>query len=797
MLRNYLLIALRQLRRNKIHSFINITGLAIGLTIVLLIGLWIFDEFTFERYNPHYDHAARLMQFETTNGEIGPTSSLPYPLLHELRTTYAASFKQVVASWWTRNHVLGYGDKKLAFDGKFMEPGAIDLMGLQLLHGTKTALDDPSSIVISASTAKAIFGDADPIGKTLHIDNKLTVAVTGVYADLPANSIFNTVRFIAPLELFMRSEAWTKDIKADWGWDFCEIYVEMADHADIAAVSEQLRNSTLIHMRDNPEAAAYHSQVFVQPMSRWHLFSEFKNGVNTGGAIQWVWLFGTIGVFVLILACINFMNLSTARSERRAREVGVRKAIGSGRGQLILQFYSESMVVAFIAFLLSLALAGISLPWFNELAGKHMTIAWSSPWLWSTGFCFSLLTGLLAGSYPALYLSSFKAVSVLKSGHKAGRWGMIPRRALVVLQFSVSGLLVIGTIVVFRQVQYARSLPTNYDRERLLEVPVTVPEFNARASSLRQELLQTGVVEQTAVSSSPGTAIWEGYTGFNWPGKDPNLNADFGTVSVSFDYGATLGWKISQGRDFSRAYATDSTGVIINEAAVAFMGLKQPIGTPVTWGGTTYHIVGVVKNMIIGSPYEPARQIIYLPNYDFNHNWFFIKLRPGIAVTDALSIIRTAYLHVLPSAVFDYRFVDDQYARKFVNETRVGTLAAFFAGFALFISALGIFGMASFTAEQRIREIGVRRVLGATVLSIWQLLSREFLLLVTLSLLIAAPFGWFAMHRWLQNYTFHTDIAWWIFVVTAVGTLLITLLTVSWTAIRAALTNPVKALRSE
>jgi putative ABC transport system permease protein len=795
MLKNYILVAFRQLRRNKLHSIINISGLAIGLAIVLLIGLWVVDEFTYDRFNPHYNQVARIMQFETSNGETGVTASLPMPLINELRTTYAGSFKRVVASWWTRNHVLGDDNKKLAFDGKFMDPEAIDLLGFKLLRGQKTALQDPASIVVSASVAKAFFDDADPIGRTLHIDNKLAVTVTGVYEDMPGNSAFKGVQFIAPMELFLRSEEWTKELQSDWGWDFGEIYVEMNDHADIAKVSEQLRNSTLIHMRDNPLAASYHPQVFVEPISRWHLYSGYKT--STAGAIQWVWLFGTIGFFVLLLACINFMNLSTARSERRAREVGVRKAIGSKRSQLILQFYCESMVVAFLSFLLALGLTALALPWFNDIAGKTITITWTSPWLWGAGVGFSLLTGLLAGSYPALYLSSFRAVAVLRGSFKAGRWALVPRRTLVVLQFSVSTLLVIGTIVVFRQVQYAKNLPVNYDRERLLTMPVTVPEFNGRAEALRQELLQTGIVTQCAVSSSPTTQIWEGFTGFDWPGKDPAKQADFGTVSVSYEYGSTIGWQIMEGRDYSRSFPTDSLGLIVNAAAVRYMGLKQPIGTPVKWGDKTYHVVGVVKDMIIGSPYEPAEPVLYLLNYNFNHNWFFVKLKPAVALSDALDVVRRAFGRALPTAAFDYRFVDEQYARKFAAEQRVGTLSAFFAGFALLISALGIFGMASFTAEQRLREIGVRRVLGATVFSIWELLTREFALLVGLSVVIAGPLGWFAMHRWLQTYTYHTAIAWWIFAVTGLGTLLITLLTVSWTAVRAATANPVKALRSE
>ncbi len=797
MLKNYLIIAFRNLRRDKVHSLINITGLAIGMAVVVLIGLWIDDECTYDRYNPRYDHIARLMQFETANGETSATRSLPYPLLNELRTTYGGAFKQVVASWWTRDHVLGFGDKKFTQKGTFMEPGAPDLLALHLLSGEPKALRDPSSILLSASTARALFGDRDAIGQTLHIDSKLTVAVKGVYADIPANSAFKGIQFISPLDLLMHSDTSMKELQTNWGWDLVQIYVELNANVDVSSLSARLKHSTLIHMSDNPMAAGYKPEVFVQPMSRWHLFSEFKGNVNSGGDIQYIWLFGTIGFFVLLLACINFMNLSTARSERRAREVGIRKAIGSLRSQLIAQFYSESMVVAFIAFLLALGLAAVALPWFNGLADKHMGIDWFSPGLWLTGLGFSAVTGLLAGSYPALYLSSFKPVAVLKGSIGASRWAAIPRRALVILQFSVSMLLIISTVVVFRQIQFARNRSAGYDRERLLTLPITVPEFSGRADLLRRELLQTGVVSEAAMASSPMTQVWESFTGFNWPGKDPSFQDDVAVLSISAEFGATIGWQMQQGRDFSRQFATDSSAIVINEATVAYMGLKHPLGTTVHWDDKNYTVIGVVKNMIQESPYGRTRQTVYLLDHDFNHHFWLMKTKTGVAMADALPIIKQAFLRVLPSAAFDYRFVDEDYARKFATEQRVGTLAAFFAGFALFISALGIFGMASFVAEQRTKEIGVRRVLGATVLSIWRLLTREFVVLVGLSLAIAGPLAWLGMHRWLQGYTYHTGIAWWIFVVTGIGALALTLLTVSYQTIRAATANPVKALRSE
>ena len=798
MIKNYIKIAFRNLFRDKLHSFINIAGLAIGMTIVLLIGFWILDECTYERYNPNYDYIARVMQNQTLNGKTSTTSSMPIPLAGELQTAYSPAIQQVVTSYWTRDYILAYKDKKLTQKGKFMGAGAADLLGLHMLQGSRAGFENPSSILLSAAAARALFGRADPLGQTLHIDSKMAVTVKGVFADIPQNSQFREVHFIAPFDLFAAANDWVKEERTDWGYDCVEIFVQLADGVDEAGLSARLKNSTIDHLKDNPDAAAYHPQVFLQPMRRWHLYSEFKNGINTGGSIQFVWLFGTIGFFVLLLACINFMNLCTARSERRAKEVGIRKAIGSLRGQLVAQFYSESLLVALIAFLLSLGLLYLSLPFFNRLAGKNIAIRWLSPWLWTTGLGFSIFTGLLAGSYPALYLSSFRPVAVLKGSFRAGRHAAAPRRALVVLQFSVSVLLIIGTIVVFRQIQFAKDRSVGYDRDGLLSMVINVPEFAHRQETLRQQLLRTGSVTEMATASSPTTWVWNNYTGFEWPGKDPAVEGEFATISVSHEYGSALGWQFTKGRDFSRNMATDSSALIVNEAAVAFMGLKHPIGTPVTWDGKKYTVIGVVRNVVMESPYEPVRQTVYMMGGGINNTTFlFIKLRPGVAAGRALPAIRNVFQHVLPSTPFDYQWVDEQYARKFSTEERIGQLAGCFAVFALFISALGIFGMASFMAEQRIREIGVRRVLGASVFSIWRLLSKEFVLLVGLSLAIAGPLAYYFMHRWLQNYTYHSGIPWWIFAIAAVGALAITLLTISWQSVKAALTKPVKSLKNE
>jgi ABC-type antimicrobial peptide transport system permease subunit len=565
-------------------------------------------------------------------------------------------------------------------------------------------------------------------------------------------------------------------------------------------VSAKIKDIKLDALKSlNNSDARYSSQLFLHPMSKWYLYGEFKNGINVGGRIQYVWLFGIIGMFVLLLACINFMNLSTARSEKRAKEVGIRKAIGSVRSQLITQFYSESLLIALMAFFLSLLLVQLSLPEFNQLADKKVAILWDNPLFWVAGIAFSLLTGLIAGSYPALYLSSFQPVKVLKGTFKVGRFAAIPRKVLVVVQFAVSIVLIIGTIIVFQQIQFAKNRPVGYSRANLLNVSLQTDGINKQYQSLKNDLLASGAVSNVSESESPITSIYISNGGFTWKGKDPSVQEQFISMAVTADFGQTLNWQIKDGRDFDPAFLSDSSGFIVNEAAVKFMGLKHPIGETIEWiGNGKFKIIGVVKNMVNQSAYEPAKQsFFYLARPWTNLSNINIKINPRISAHDAIAKIAVIFKKYDPSSPLNYHFVDDDYAKKFENEERIGKLASCFAGLAIFISCLGLFGMASFMAEQRIKEIGVRKVLGATVFNLWQLLSRDFVVLVIISLLIASPMAWYFMHNWLQSYQYRTEISGWVFAIAAMGAMVITLLTVSYQSIKAALANPVKSLKSE
>lgn len=793
MIRNYLKIAWRNLIKNRASSLINIGGLAVGMAVAMLICLWIWDELSFDRYHSNYDRIAIVMQHETFNGTVNTGAAISLPLDAELRKSYGSDFKYTALASWTEKHIFSVGDKKVAMQGNFMGPQAPEIFSLRMLDGTREGLKDRSSLLISQTTAKSLFGQADPMGKLIRLDNKDVFKVSGVYEDLPNNTTLHELAFIGPWEYYIHAPGNRRSL-TDWGDNSLFMYVELADHAEMAKVSAKIKDIKLKHM--DREDIRFKPVIFLQPMSRWHLYGEFKNGVNTGGAIQYVWLFGIIGVFVLLLACINFMNLSTARSEKRAKEVGIRKAVGSVRGQLINQFFCESLLVAALAFAISLLLVQLAIPYFNAIAAKQMAILWDRPLFWAVGIGFTLFTGLVAGSYPALYLSSFNPVKVLKGTFKAGRLAALPRKVLVVIQFTVSVVLVIGTLVVFRQIQFAKNRPVGYSRNGLVNIEVTNDDLHNHFQAFRAELLQSGVIAEAAESSSATTGINNNRGDVDWKGKDPAASASFGYIGVTTEYGKTVGWQFTSGRDFSRRYISDSLAVVLNQAAVKYMGLKNPVGEILRIGRRDLTVVGVVKDMVMESPYDPAKQTVFYirrgPADDI-----MIKISPNVSAHRAIAKIEAACKTYSPSVPFSYRFADDEYAKKFATEERIGKLASSFAGLAIFISCLGLFGMASFMAERRIKELGVRKVLGASVIGLWKLMSRDFVTLVIISIVIAVPLAYYFMQGWLQNYAYHAALSWWIFALTAASAIFITLLTVSYQSIKAALANPVKSLKTE
>jgi putative ABC transport system permease protein len=793
MIKNYFKTAWRNLRKNKMLSFINITGLAIGMSVAILIGLWMYDEISFDRNFQNYDRIAKVIQNVTNNGEVQTWSSVPYPLAEELRKNYGSDFKHIVMAVNWGHHVLTYGDKKLKQTGGYFEKEMPEMFSLKMLRGDNS-LNDPASILLSASAAKAYFGNEDPINKMIQIDDRPVVKVTGVYEDFPRNSTFADLNFVSTWDFLYSSDEGYKAMEDPWRPNFTTLFVQLNDNADLKTVSAKIKDAKLKKVNANLQKKK--PALFLQPMNAWHLYAEYKNGVNTGGAIKYVWMFGIIGAFVLLLACINFMNLSTARSEKRAKEVGIRKTVGSLRRQLIMQFFSESLLTVAFAFALSLLIVQLTLPFFNEVAGKQVNILWSNPFFWFISIGFIIFTALISGSYPAFYLSSFRPVKVLKGTFKAGRFAAIPRKVLVIVQFTVSVTLIIGTIVVYQQIQFAKNRPVGYTRNGLVTVLSMTSNIHDHFNVVKDELMQTGAIVSMAEAGSPTTGTWSSTSGLDWNGKDPNLSIDFINIDVSNDYGKTIGWQFKEGRDFSKDFATDSSALVLNEAAAHFMGFKNAIGETVRWWGKSYKVIGVVNNMVMNSPYDEPRPTVFsLTNEPTGVA--ILKMNPVKNTKDALSKIESVFKKTDPAQPFEYQFADDEYAKKFSDEERVGKLAGFFAILAIAISCLGLFGLVSFVAEQRTKEIGVRKVLGASVFHVWNLLSKDFIVLVVISFLIAIPLSYYCMHNWLQNYDYRTEITWWIFAAACTCSLIITIFVVSMQAVRAAISNPVKSLRTE
>ncbi len=792
MYRNYFKIGWRNILKHKGYSLINISGLAVGMAVALLIGLWLHDELSFNKYHENYDRIAWVMQNQTFD-KVGTQTNdnQPLQLAPELRENYGTYFEHISMASFLQARTLRNDDKALIKTGMFMEAVVPEMLTLEMLSGTRQGLVEPNSILLSESAALAFFGEGDPVNEILQIEVWFTVKVTGVYKDIPHNSSFAEVEFIAPWELY---ESGLPDYLS-WGNNWFQTIVLVADHTNMNQASAAIVDAKKKRVTED-EGARFNPEMFLHPMSKRYLFSEFEDGVSVGGRIQYVWLFGIIGVFVLLLACINFMNLSTARSEKRAKEIGVRKAIGSLRSQLINQFFTESLLIAILAFILSLLLVQLILPVFNEVADKEISVLWMNPVFWLLGLGFVLLTGILAGSYPALYLSSLKAVTVLKGTFRTGRLAALPRKVLVVVQFAVSVSLIIGTLIIFQQIQFVKDRPLGYDTDRLLTVPAR-GEINQRFDAVRNELLQTGAVENVAKSESSVTQMGTTNSGLGWRGKAPGMQDEFVTMRITHEFGKTIDWNIIEGRDFSQEFATDSMGLVINEAAVEYMGFEDPIGEQVDWGENgIYTIIGVVENMITQSPYATVKQMLFFIDYN-RTDLLNIKLKPDVSAQAALADIESVYKKFDPSVPFTYSFADEQYARKFGNEVRVGKLSGFFAILAIFISCLGLFGLASFVAEQRTKEIGIRKVLGASVTNLWQLLSRDFLGLILIACLVAIPFAYYFGSDWLQNYDYRTDLHWWVFAAAAGGALVITVATVSFQTIKASTVNPVKSLRSE
>ena len=790
MFKNYFTVAWRNLLRNKGLSFINIFGLAIGMAFAMLIGLWIQYETSFDKFHKNADRIAVVRKHTLFNNEKNTQISIPLPLYYELKSRYP-EVKHVTRLDWGNPHSLMVGNYKFKKRGTYVDPDFFKIFSFRLVKGNvETVLNDPNSIVLTQTLAETLFGKENPIGKTIRLDNEYNVHVTGIIQDPPHNSSVR-FEFLAPFEFKVANIEFVKNAKTNWANNFLMNILELKEGVSMSAFAKKIGPLLVEKDKENNK----NQTLILQSMRKWHLYDEYKNWVNTGGRIEYIRLFGAIGIFVLLIACINFMNLSTARSEKRAKEVGIRKAVGSQRSQLIIQFLSESMLTSAIAFVVALVLMWLIKPQLNDVGFENITIDFSNVSMLAGVFAVCILTGLISGSYPALYLSSFAPVKVLKGIIKQGNGPVLFRKVLVVSQFSISIGLIISTVVVFQQIDHAKNRSTGYDPNNLISIPAT-SDLAKNYNTLKQELLNTGRIEAVTKASSPMTSIYNSWSGFSWEGSDPNTMYVFDVVMTEWDYEKTAGLKLKQGRSFSREYKTDSNAVIINETLLKTIGFKEPLGKIIKLDNEPLTIVGVVEDVLMKNPFKPTSPTVILFNAD-NISHILIRLKKGADLQTSLAVIQPLVERYNPSLPFEYNFVDEDFEEKFRTENQVGKLAGIFASLAILISCMGLFGLAMFMAERRTKEIGIRKVLGASVVNLWALLSREFVLLVLVACVIASPLAYWLMSDWLEKYDYRVSMNAWIFIVAGLLAIIIALITVSTQAVKAAVSNPVKSLRTE
>jgi len=788
MIKNYLKMAYRNLMRHKVFSLINISGLALGMTCSILILLWVRDELSFDRFHADTDNLYRLMEVQSYPGSDNlTTSATPGPLAEALEKDFPEIKHAERSSTWEWKKLLTYQDKVLKANGRYTDAAFFEMFSFPLLHGdAKQVLANPNSIVISEKLAKQFFGSADEaVGKIVKIDNRDSYKVTGVMQDAPKNSSMQFDWVLPLMDLVNHPDGhWLKR----WENNGIRTFVQLQPGTDLASFNEKIKNYLDKYIEESG------TELFLQPVSEMYLRDEFNGGKEATGRIETVRLFSVIAVFILVIACINFMNLATARSAKRAKEVGVRKAIGANKSSLIKQFMVESVLVAFLALFVSLNLTGILLPQFNELTGKFIEFDLRDPALLAMLLGVAIVTGILSGSYPAFFLSSFDPVVVLKGTGKISKRISVFRKGLVVFQFILSGLLIISTLVVYLQLYHIRTKNIGLNRENVLYLPME-GDLKQKYEILKRDLLNTpGVLALSASDQNP-LDIGNSTSDVHWKGKDPNANILFGMMNVDYKYAETMGIKMKEGREFSKDFGTDTAAFIINEEAARLMQLQDPVGQPIQIWNIKGHIVGVMKDFHSRSMHRSMQPLIFRLQ-ETNQNTLYARIAPG-KTTDVLAAVEKIVRKLNPAFPFEYHFLDEDFEKMYKSEAVLGQLTKYFAGIAIFISCLGLFGLALFTAEQRTKEIGIRKVLGASVASIVYMLSKDFLKLVLIANLIALPLGWYFMSSWLENYVERTNLSWWIFASAFVSTFIIALVTLSFHAIKTAVATPVTSLRTE
>jgi putative ABC transport system permease protein len=785
MLKNYIKAAFRNLWKNKGYSFLNIGGLAIGMACAGLIFLWVEDELTFNHYFSNRDNLYKIKDKQTYDGNTFTFDATPGPLAESIKAEIPG-LKSTARTTWGNSELFSAKDKPIYEQGLFVDSSFLTMFQIEFVQGNaKAAFSQLHSLVISETMANKFFSSTNVVGKTLKVDNKQDYVIAGVFKDLPKNVSFY-FNWLAPFKTFLDKNKWLES----WGNNGIVTYVETEPNANITSINKKLYGFVQTKQK---EASAHMS---IYPMNRWRMYDNFENGNEVPGRIQYVHLFNVIAWIILVIACINFMNLSTARSEQRAREVGVRKVMGAGKRKLVAQFIGESVFTSMVALLLAVGLIYISLPAFNALVEKHLAVNIFIPLHIGALLGIALICGLVAGSYPAFYLSSFNPIYVLKgikirTGGSAG----FVRKRLVVIQFTISVILIISTIIIYLQISHVKDRDLGYNKNNLIYMFVQ-GKMKDNYGVIKNDLMSTGLVQNTALSNNQILQLGSNTGDFSWEGKDPSRQILITVEQTSQEYPATMGLHMKEGREFYSNFKSDSTSVIINETLAALMNKKNVIGSVISGQGQKYTVVGVIRNFIYNDMYASAAPLMLFADSS-NANVMSIRLKEGASIPTALAKMETIFKNNNPGYPFDYSFVDQEFGKLFKTETLIGQLAEVFSILAIFISCLGLFGLAAYTAEKRSKEIGIRKILGASVQGITSLISKDFLILVCISCLIAFPIAWWMMHNWLENYKYRIQISWWIFLDAGLLAILIALLTVSFQAIKAAVANPVKSLRSE
>jgi len=787
MIKNYLKTAWRNLLSNKMFSLINISGLALGMTCALLIMLWIKDETRMDKFHANGKRLFRVMENQYYEGSISTFTATP-GIFAENVVKDIPEIQLASQALWEEEPLFTVGDKFFKEKGRYVQKDFLRMFSFKLVKGDpNTALARPDAVVISKKLAEKYFGHQDPVGKLINVDNEQNVIVTGVLDEVPKTSSLQ-FDFLMSYDIWFKKNDWAKE----WGNNGPLCYVMLGPNASSDKVNAKIKNYLKTKNKDS------NVELFLQNYGESYLYSDWDNGKQTGGRIEYVRIFSIVAVIILVIACINFMNLATARSLKRAREIGVRKVVGAGKRQLIAQFMGESLFVSFLAICLSLLIVALLIPSFNALTDKKLELDFSNPFFLLLLLGLTLVTGIISGSYPSLFMSSLKPIIVLKGILKFNTGATLFRKGLVVFQFALSIVLILGMIVIYRQIDYIHNKNLGFAKEDLLYIPLE-GALQKSYPTFKDELLRQPGIKSVSSSQSGPLEVGSSTQGVRWPGKDTTKLILFSTNPITYDYIKTMGIQLKEGRDFDPSFSLDTNNYLVNEAALRKIGYKDPIGKELTMWGDKGSIVGVMKDYHHNSLHVPIEPLILrLFKKSWNSYWGNVLVRTEKGKTkQAIASMEKTYRQFNPGFPFRYFFTDAEMLKNYKAEHTVSKLSKYFAFLAIFISCLGLFGLVTFTAQQRVKEIGIRKVLGASVSGIVRMLSKDFIKLVLLAAVIAFPVAWWAMNRWLGDFAYRVHIGWWVFVASGIAAMLIALLTVSFQAIKSAIASPVKSLRTE